>query len=379
MFIRYNGHKHADHRYIIMSNSRKEKDFGGGGDCGYLSIAGGLLRDKTYTPQDDARLAPLLNNFEFLYPGITSRVTGYDVNATPTEKLTKLSQSVNEQTLVKAMAHALRFAVANELIKYPHRYQGAFASSGTSAVDRDTKPTDAIRRGTWIDETAIAAAAQIVGPIEVISRELEEPTYYNKEMTTTINGKSNVISLNHKGAHYTANVYNPSAAATASISVNARAKDSNGLFEMPSEEEIQRRIDQGAQEDNRRELNARVFTAGLSVRELLKLYADLKDDVSKRDGDSYLTGRTKQITLERGTTAIASVLENPELADTMLTDDFDLEISTREELIHVLSVEARRNKDSSDFIKSHIGRDAPSRGSEVDANSVASASPILAH
>jgi hypothetical protein len=325
-----------------ITMKRIRKDFGAqgshgyAGHCGPRSIIGALannLQSGHVNPTLNSSLKPLITQFEQMFPQLTNtRSIYHQQKNTAIEKFIYLQKSMPEEAFLIKMGSALRQAASNEMALHQTEYPATQVTEGAQRQDLDTKPHRMRHDSTYIDEQFLKAASKIVGSIHVKSgnRSYE----YNTREQHHPSNNNTVISLNHEGNHYTANIY------------SRPRVNPTSLFHYDSSIEQTTAIDIS---DSHREKHAQKILTQLSTQRLIELYHTLVTHVAKTNGDSYLTGRIKEISKERGLSieAIRTIALN-------VDNNSEFNTIAREELIHVLSVESRRSHDSFNFTQEYI-------------------------
>ena len=136
-------------------------DVGGYGDCGFRSVAAGIIDGFLHHPRAYADLlSKVLAHHVGYFPAHRTTLPGL---TTPTDRMQQLIKTIRMSELVPAMAYTLRQMAVTEMLASPSRYRGAFVQR-----HEGTTPDEMRKAGTWIDESSIAALAHVLDlPIEV--------------------------------------------------------------------------------------------------------------------------------------------------------------------------------------------------------------------
>ncbi|STX48890.1 Predicted cysteine protease (OTU family) [Legionella hackeliae] len=135
-------------------------DVGGNGDCGFRAITAALISKILFENRNSPELAALLHEHFKYFPDQKPRLA----LATPVEQLRWMTESSRMATSVQSLAYTIRQLTVDEMVAHPENYRGAFIG----VENMPTSPEAMRQASTWIDETAIAAAAKVTGfPIDV--------------------------------------------------------------------------------------------------------------------------------------------------------------------------------------------------------------------
>jgi hypothetical protein len=267
---------------------------GGNGDCGFRSVAAGLIDNFLNHPRANADLlAKVLNEHLNFFPEHKPTLPGL---VTASERLKHMIRHVGMGEFLQSLAYTLRQMAVTEMCKHPELYRGAFVDN-----NEGTKPADMRKANTWINESSIAALSNVLAlPIEVqvVTRQKTLPMclHYNASET----GNSPVV-MQLQGGHYIPRVtstelFKP----VSSQPVRVIAPATETLAEDRSLAEIhaaiaiedKRLVD--AFEDAHHRLSTMVVAGELSKNDLLKMY------VKGMATSDYLAGRVAYVGVEHG-------------------------------------------------------------------------------
>ena len=256
-------------------------DVGGNGDCGFRAIAAGILDVEG---QGIRLLKQILSRHFNYFPGHQAKVS---LTQTPEEQLRVLSSRIRLSELLPAMAYTLRQLAVDELCKNPDKYRGAFVS-----LHEGTTPEKMRQRGTWIDESSIAALARCIGiPVIVLVMERKQELPLRLTYGGPSEEKPITIKLSH--GHYMPRVVStrfdqlqaqPSPVLEPTIPADSGEKD-------PSMDEILAKIakaDQFLIEEYRRVrgiISAAIAAGELDKNSLMSMY------INSIPTSDYLEGR----------------------------------------------------------------------------------------
>lgn len=181
---------HRFHPVKPVSEVAHFVDVGGNGDCGFRAIAAGILDVEG---QGIRSLETILSRHFSYFPGHQAKVSAAQ---TPGEQLRMLSSRVRLSELLPAMAYTLRQLAVDELCNNPDKYRGAFVSS-----HEGTTPEKMRQRGTWIDESSIAALATCLG-IPVIILVMERKKELPLRLTYGGSNQEKSITIKLSEGHY---------------------------------------------------------------------------------------------------------------------------------------------------------------------------------
>lgn len=144
-------------------NDQVVKDFGGNGDCGFLSIAGSFLFNLYMNNNlyNKTTVQKIMDNFYIYYPDFKP-----SQNIDAQNHLIALLNHQSNEHLIAMFAYIFRQISVDELCQNPEIYRGAFSSE-----NEGTSPENMRKSGTWIDESSIAALANALDlTIKVIDK-----------------------------------------------------------------------------------------------------------------------------------------------------------------------------------------------------------------
>jgi hypothetical protein len=328
-------------------------DVGGTGDCGFRAIVATLI-DAVLTKSHinaDA-LSKLLTHFFNYFPQYRSSRPGL---VTPVERMMQLVNDVPMGELIQMLAFTLRQLTVTELCKHPERYRGAFVEE-----HEGTSPAEMRKASTWIDESSIAAAAEVLGmQIKTVVVERGKTLPMTLLYNESAKGAPAVIQLQH--GHYIP-------AVTAKDRFTAIATQPAKVVEEvasgendPSLSEIHAAI---AAEDKRlvtvfeeayHRLATMVKAGEITKDTLLTMY------VKGMSASDYLAGRVRYVGLEHGNdvffNAILNAQQGGKLRDVLPHEKHDEQITA--ELVHALARAIAIGQMSADKVFEPIDRDTP--------------------
>lgn len=184
----------------IQTGNFRIVDVGGNGDCGFRSVAAGIINNALVHPQLNRKLLNQILNRHFRYfPW--HRPKSVNGLMTPNEVMNDLVACVDMPELIKAMGYTLRQLAVDELVRHPEKYPGAFVEN-----NEKTAPEMMRKPRTWIDESSIVALSNALNlPVKVNvmdwGKELASSHTYNGE--TGENPVTNPkIVMQLEGNHY---------------------------------------------------------------------------------------------------------------------------------------------------------------------------------
>jgi hypothetical protein len=324
-----------EHRPLEIKQSRPSHtmvDLGGEGDCGFRSIAAGLIDNfHTVSKLDDKLLKKVLEQFYIYYPDYKS---GKGM-LTPKDHFNFLQQQLEPPELTVALAYVLRQMAVDEMLAHPELYRGAFSDK-----NEGTSPLSMREKSTWIDETSIAALAKVLDiniNVSVVGRNRELPLNlsYNPEAQTALKP---AINIRLEGQHYKAQLINGSYFRSFAERRPRVIKAEEIERSDPSMEEILQRIEA---EDRRmlevyEQMKKALFSAiknnEMTTKDLLNCY------IKSVPSSDYLEGRVKYIGLEFGSQDVfANILEKYGRDNSYESNTSSQEVRVQNELIHALS------------------------------------------
>jgi hypothetical protein len=190
---------------------------GGAGDCGFRAIAAGIVNKVLVENQNSPELRALLQRHYQYFPQhrIPVRLpTGpegvryiLDPRATAFNNHSLQLNNRAMAELIQTLAYTIRQMAVDEMVAHPEKYRGAFIGP-----ENESMPTsvEAMRlAGTWIDETAIAAAAvatQFPIDVRVVAPGKEVPLCLHYGVQ---NSRQTPITIQLQNQHYIAQVNDP--------------------------------------------------------------------------------------------------------------------------------------------------------------------------
>lgn len=321
----------------VSKPARKSIDVGGTGDCGFRSLAAGIvdniLSNKSRANQE---LISVLFERHFKYfpqPQPVGRLL------TPAERLEQIVRNPFDMAkFIVALAYTLRQIAVDEMVAHPEHYRGAFAD-----INEQTAPAQMRLESTWIDESAIAAVSVALNlPIEVqvVAKNKELPMRLHYDNNSTIDKPAPsavVMQLQH--GHYLPQVNHPERFATVKTLQATAVKPMIASDKTdPELSEILAKIDA---EDKRllakfeeisHRLTAMVAANEVSKEDLLAIYVK---GMKKSD---YLQGRVKHVGIEHGNQRFFEALENSRQGVKLITlpkENHDEQIT--KELVHAIA------------------------------------------
>ncbi|KTD07601.1 hypothetical protein [Legionella jamestowniensis] len=257
-------------------------DVGGNGDCGFRAIAAAIISKELYESntmffenRNSAELnALLIKHFEY-FPEQKPSLP----HANAIDQLRWLTNSNRMVLTIQSLAYTIRQMAVDEMTDREScaKYRGAFVNDGVTP----TSPATMRQPTTWIDETAIAAAAKATGypiRVRVVSEGKEIPMHLHYEGKKERSANPLVIQLQEK--HYIPCVMNPtkfqSVKTVSAVSLTPTQVKKND----PDIEEVLAIIAQEDKrllenfEDTKRRLTAAVEADGATKELLLNIYIE---------------------------------------------------------------------------------------------------------
>ncbi|MCP0914763.1 hypothetical protein NKV53_10550 [Legionella sp. 27cVA30] len=279
---------------------RKEYvNVGGNGDCGLRAVMACVLDNFLSNKRFKMNAFNEFLSQHFIYfpqhkPSLAGLVTG-------SERLQQVIKQVGMPELLPAMAYTLRQMMVKEIMANPEKYRGAFVRIPDGAyVDADTSPVKMRQPSTYVDETGIAAIAQVLDiPVKVNvvadGKELPMKLRYNE---TSVNPEA-IIQLDSQHKHYMPMVMEKQRFASVLHSARVIKPVEQEAEDLPMPE-IMARIEA---EDKRlleeydsmvHRLQAMVAAKELTKQDLLQIY------VKSMPSSDYLRGRIQHVGTEHG-------------------------------------------------------------------------------
>ena len=308
----------------LAKASRKKQlvNVGGQGDCGFRALAAAMV-DNIITNNRLVHAKPnqelsranqdfcsnLLQRHVALFPHYNEAVG--EGLWTPVERLERMR---HKQGFIPDLAFTLRQAAVDEIVAHPVEYRGAFvdysesSQLGLIAVDQETTPARMRQVNTWIDESAIAAVANVFNlPVTVrvknANQELFKPLHYGPDNASTLL-KANEIEIQLEQQHYQPMLADSTAFAAVINQSAFMQQDFRQPLEShdPSLEEMLARIEVADKQlvedfsDHKAHLTALVLEGRLDKQQLLAIYIQ---GLNKQENSGYLAGRINAVKAER--------------------------------------------------------------------------------
>jgi hypothetical protein len=267
-------------------------DMGGAGDCGFRSVAAGLINNLLIGGRlDNASLQSILTQHFQYFP--THRLNAKALS-TSREKFEFMLNHIPLGELIPALAFTLRQMAVDRMVKQPEIYRGAFCNHS-----KNTAPEMMRQIGTFIDENAIAALSEVLSvPINVrvieSGKEIAAKLTYNRQ-----NPNSSIdIQLNTKRQHWVP--YVAHSKLTHGIQARAIPPVLKKGFDDPSLEKVLEKITEDDKvvlekyEDYQRCLEYMVLSDEVVKSDLMNAY------IEGMATSDYLQGRVKYIGVEHG-------------------------------------------------------------------------------
>lgn len=280
---------------VVTPTSRTTVNVGGNGDCGFRSIAAGLVDNFFTHPHLNKTLLNHILQRHFIYYPVHR--PNLSEEETPHQLMSRLLKKVTMSELIQTMAYTLRQLAVDEMVKNPVQYPGAFVQN-----HEHTSPAEMRQPQTWIDESSISALANALNlPIRVrlisSGKELSSPplTYHSQSRHATMNPPV-VISLER--GHYQPSLLNPRIFQSNVYDSKVQMSPVQTVVTDSDMPEILKKIAEAeartvaAFESTRDCLTAMVTAGELTKSRLLEVY--IKGIVSS----DYLQGRMKQVDKE---------------------------------------------------------------------------------
>lgn len=282
---------------VRTSKSHKKPVFvnvGGNGDCGFRSIAAGIIDNFLTHPRANSDLlAKILGQHFNFFPEHKPTLPGL---VTATERLTHVIKHVRMGELLPSLAYTLRQMAVTEMCEHPARYRGAFVDN-----NEGTTPADMRQAATWIDESSIAALANVLAlpiEVEVVSRVKTLPMRlrYNESES----GNSPVV-IQLQGGHYipqvtSSEMFTPVSSQPARVITPATEKqaEDRSLAEIHAAIAVEDKRLVDTFEETHHRLMTMVIAGELSKQDLLSMY------VKGMANSDYLVGRVAYVGVEHG-------------------------------------------------------------------------------
>lgn len=279
----------------VVETPRTIVNVGGDGDCGFRSIAAGLIDNFSAFPHlSKPLLHKVLQRHFAYYPQHRPQMLALE---TPSQLMARVLKKVNMPELIQSLAYTLRQLAVDEMVKNPARYPGAFVQH-----NEQTSPAKMRQARTWIDESSICALAQSLDlpiHVRVVTRGKElapPPLTYNAQAKHAATNPTIVIELERQ--HYRPRLINPdlfksnvydSKSRLSPIQVDVVDRDIPEILKEIAEVE-KRTIE--VFESTRDRLTTMVSAGELTKKNLLDLY------IKGIKTSDYLLGRVKHIDQE---------------------------------------------------------------------------------
>jgi hypothetical protein len=269
-------------------------DVGGTGDCGFRSVAAGLI-DNFITHPSVFPVELLKQVLEAHFNYFPKHRTDLPGLVKPSDRMNQLIINLSMGELVQSMAYTLRQLAVGELCRHPELYRGAFVNG-----HEQTSPDEMRKPSTWIDESSIAALANVLNmPIEVIVAHREDALSMRLHYNPQAENLSVAVKL--QGCHYIPRViaserFNRAKSQTVHLLPVVRESTVND----PTLPEILERIAKDDRnlvrvfEDTSKNLALKVKMGDLSQDDLLTMYVNAMGD------SDYLAGRVNYVGIEHG-------------------------------------------------------------------------------
>lgn len=262
---------------------------GGNGDCGFRSVAAGLI--DAFPRVDEDVLKRIFAHYYIYYPkDIPPKESGSLTEAERMDFLLRDYRGSMSQ-LLKNLAFVLRQMAVNKISADPCKFPGVYADN------HENTSLEAMRKAeTWIDESAIAALAlelDIQIDTAVFERDKKLPLHltYNK-------GAKTVVHLQLQDHHYMPEVYNPRLFLAANKppvhTTEPQAVDHQDrpMSEILKDIEAGMARDRALYEEVHDSLSVMVAEGDVDKQDLLSLY------ILHMPSSDYLQGRVGQIGVE---------------------------------------------------------------------------------
>ncbi len=302
---------------------KRLQNVGGQGDCGFRSLAAAMVdniianhrlvhvkpnRDLLRANEEFCTL--LLQQHLAYFPHYNEEI-GQGL-WTPVERLERMR---HKQGFIPDLAYTLRQLAVDEIVAHPEDYRGAFVhyaegqDNAVKAFDQQTSPVMMRQIGTWIDESAIAAVANIFNiPVTVrvtaSNQELFKPLHYGPDAQGSSLMQANELKIQLEAGHYQPMLVNPQDFESVANQSAFMQRDVNRLTSNdPSLEEMLGRIKEADKkilrefEEFHADLTERVRDGQLDKETLLAIYIQ---GIKKQGNSGYLEGRVRQVGLEYG-------------------------------------------------------------------------------
>lgn len=284
-------------------------DVGGMGDCGFRSIAAAFVSKLLTT---DARAyEEILNRFLKKHFEFFPQQEPEGRLLRPLERLKLMvKNSVDMAKFVSTFAYTLRQMAVDEILTHPEQFRGAIVKN------QEVMPVSAqaMREpGTWIDETAIAAIANLGLPISVrvVEKGKVLPMQLHYQANST-NRKTfaTPIEIQLQAGHYIPKVADTSlfdkVKSVSTTSIKPAAHTSTD----PELSEILNRIQEADEmlladfKRTKKRLVIGVQTGEINKEQLLDIY------IKGMKSSDYLQGRIKYVGVEHGNQNFFNAIED---------------------------------------------------------------------
>jgi hypothetical protein len=273
-------------------------DMGGNGDC-FKALAAGIVDNFLSTNRIKNDFYNLLMVRHLAYfPQHRPTAVGL---MTPSERMGQISKRANMAELMQTLAYTLRQIAVDEILANPAKYRAVFAANPAQTSSKTMRNS-----ATWLDRTALAAAANVLGisiEVKIASTGQELPMRVKYNPT----GSNSKVSMQQQGNYFIPYIANRSEFSTVKAKAVRVVEPNAGQVEQHNLTEIRALIDQDdarvmAEFQNmKRRLEIMLNAGEISQQDLLQIYiAGLHDTADARN---YNLGT------EHGTSALFAAVD----------------------------------------------------------------------
>lgn len=328
-----------------VATAKVAVNVGGDGDCGFRALAAGIIdnmlldqqmRKVLLRPRKNQKAISVLceQYFKYFPEQNTPRAL-----ATPEERFMQLIRTKGMAEVVRKLAFVIRQVAVSEMVTYPEKYRGAYVSDSLTESYKGTSPAAMREPHTYIDETAIAAAAEALD-LNVKVRVVAP----GKELPLTLNygakeAKAQQVAIQLQNEHYIPEVvhverFQNIANIPATAPLNAVMQEHHD----PEQSVIMERIKQDdariIAEYDKQEARLQIMLSleEITMQELLDIY------VKGLGTSDYLQGRIAHVGQENGNQVFFEAITRAQKGDKAisLTNETHKE-QVQQALIHAIA------------------------------------------
>ena len=345
-----------------LKKKKQLVNLGGEGDCGFRALAAGMVdnifendrrahatANQELHEANKKRCIELMDRFVALFPHYKE-----DVPEGTWTFVQVLGRMRYKQGFIPDLAYTLRQAAVDEIVAHPEDYPGVdYAEMEHPEFTQDDQQTSPIlmrQLDTWIDESAIAAVAQVFNvPVTVrvtkANEEIFKPMHYGPDPQTSSVLEANRVEIRLEDNHYQPMLADSDAfAAVISQSAFTQQPDIAEVeFNDPSLKVILEKIKAADEKlvadfnEHHARLTELVSEGKLNKDLLLKIYIQ---GLNKPNNSGYLAGRVRHVGLEYGNQdffarAVKNAKSGMPLTRSNPNDEFDKIIC--DEAVHAIA------------------------------------------